>query len=108
LDCLTGRPLGSFPEFTTPGLVNSLPQPRGLGHASLVADKVYWPTSGEVYVFPADLPAGSESDSPLASPPKWDKRLSTGSRGAEGCNLVAADRWLVMVAPGRMACFRSE
>lgn len=108
LDCLTGRPFGSFPEFTTPGLVNSLPQPRGLGHASLVADNVYWPTSGEVYVFPADLPAESESDSPLSSPPKWDKRLSTGSRGAEGCNLVAADRWLVMVAPGRMACFRSE
>jgi len=108
LDSLTGRLLGQFPESTTPGIVNSLPQPRGLGRATLAGGKVYWPASGEVYVFQADLAGDQRPKSSFAGSPDWINRFTTGSRGAEGGNMVAVGKWLVMVTPGRLVCFRSD
>lgn len=108
LDGVSGRLLRRFPTFTTPGTVNSLPQPRGLGRAALVEGKVFWPTSGEVYVFAADQSEGETDGKQQWDSPVELARFVLGSRGAEGGNLVAQDGWLVYAAPGRLFCYRAE
>ena len=108
LDGKNGRVLGGFSEFTTPGTVNSLPQPRGLGQATLVGDRVYWPTSSAVFVFEADMADAIHSKTHSAGSPILIKRYNTGARGAEGGNLVTQNGRLLMATPGRLYCFRSE
>jgi outer membrane protein assembly factor BamB len=108
LDKLNGRFIGAFPDLSTPGIVNSLAQPRGLGQACLVGERVYWPISGEILVFSADLASQSDARGPVSSLPTALERISTQARGIEGGNLLFADGWFLMVAPGRLVCLKAE
>jgi outer membrane protein assembly factor BamB len=104
----TGAVLGQFPTRTTPGLVNSLPQPRGLGRACVVADRIYWPTARQVFVFPADAAGyASTAGNQLDSPPLL-QQIETTFCGTEGGNIYADGRWLLMATPGRLTCFYAK
>lgn len=102
---LTGRILGQFPNRTTPGTVHALPQPRGLGRAFVVADRIYWPSAQQVSVFPADAAAyASKAGHPPDSPPGL-QQIDTIFCGTEGGNIYAEGKWFLMATPGRLICF---
>ena len=103
LDRLTGRLRGRFPAATTPGPVNALPHPRGLGRGIISAGEVYWPTAGEIFVFPADLDGRARGG--VDNPP-IRRRIALGARGSEGVNMVAAADWLLLASPSRLMAFQ--
>jgi outer membrane protein assembly factor BamB len=108
LDRTSGRLIGQFPVQGTPGVVNALPQPRGLGRAFLVADRVYWPTSEKMYVFGADASHSvNKSSKPLDTPPLLQVMESI-SLGNEGGNVYVDGPWVLLATPGRLICFYSK
>lgn len=112
LDRKHGDVLGRFPGSTTPGRVNALPSPRGLGRAVLAGGNIYWPTASEIYVFPASI---RDSDPGLAVqggglPPNGGlpsivARIRLDSRGSEGGNLVALKDQFLFAGPSRLMSF---
>ncbi len=106
LDRLSGRIRGRFPGGGTPGVVSALPSPRGLGRGIISGGEVYWPTSGEIFVFPADLAEeASGGESPHIDSPPIIRRIELGSRSAEGGNLTSAGNWLIYTSPSRIMAF---
>ncbi len=103
LDRWSGKMLARYPGSNTPGLVNSLPQPRGLGQPVLAGSKVYFPVEGEILVFDADLPRKQES---LVAVPSVLERFDLDSRGRQGGNLSVHQSLLIMASPGRLMVFR--
>lgn len=104
LDARTGKVLGRFPAGTTPGDLNALPNPRGLGRGSIHDGLVYWPVENEVFVFPADLSGSAENS---VDAPPIVKRYPLERGGAEGGNLLIAEGWFVYAAPARLMAFKS-
>jgi outer membrane protein assembly factor BamB len=107
IDKKNGYIICGFPDPTTPGVINSLPQPRGLGRACLIKNKVYWPTMGEVLVF-TGTPVKSDHPTRKIYRPELVERILASSRGLEGGHLVASNELFLMAAPGRLVCYRTE
>jgi outer membrane protein assembly factor BamB len=101
LDKHSGRVRGRFPASTTPGPANALPSPRGLGRGTISAGRVFWPVAGEIFVFPASLPA---SPSAVENPPILN-RMALDTRGSEGGNLMFAHEWMIFASPSRLMAF---
>lgn len=101
-DRLSGRILARFPAATTPGPLNSLPSPRGIGRGLLSGGEVFWPTAREIYVFPAAITGSPAS----TDAPPMSRRIRLDTRGAEGGNLLASENWLLLSAPSRLFAFR--
>ncbi len=99
----TGEVIDRFPGSTTPGTVNALPNPRGMGRGAISDGEVYWPTAGEVFVFEADI-----SKRKRAVPPAIRKRHRLDSRGIEGGNLTIASDHLVFCGPSRVMVFKRD
>jgi hypothetical protein len=104
LDKRTGGVRGRFPASTTPGLINALPSPRGLGRGAIAGESVFWPTAGEIFVFPACLARG---DGEVDAPP-IRRRVRLDSRGAEGGNLLFYGPWLFVTSPSRLMAFHID
>jgi hypothetical protein len=100
LDCRSGRLLGRFPASTTPGLVNALPSPRGLGRGVISDNEVYWPTAAEVFIFDADMSKLRNADAPPIK-----RRALIGTRGNAGGNLAVASGHLIFCGPSRVMAF---
>ena len=103
IDRHNGKVLDRFPGATTPGTVNALPSPRGLGRGVISSGEVYWPTAGEVFVFDADI---SQQDK--SRPPAIRHRHRLDSRGVEGGNLTVSDGYLIFCSPSRAMVFKSK
>lgn len=103
LDRCRGGVLDRFPGSTTPGSLNALPNPRGLGRGAISGGVVYWPTAGEVFVFDADISKQSRK-----VPPAIKQRHRIDSRGSEGGNLMIAADHLVFCGPSRIMVFKGE
>ncbi|MCA9133845.1 MAG: PQQ-like beta-propeller repeat protein, partial [Planctomycetales bacterium] len=101
LDRLNGQPQRQFPAATTPLLAGALPSPRGLGRGAIAGGQVYWPVSGELFVFPANS-AEHPADSDV---PPISQRIRVDTRGAEGGNLLFASGWLLVTTPSRLMAF---
>lgn len=97
LDRRSGEIIARFPGSTTPGSLNSLPSPRGLGRGVISDGRVYWPTAEEIYVFPAA--PESVGLVPIL------ERIPIGSRGSEGGNMVVSEGWLLFLTPNRIMAF---
>jgi outer membrane protein assembly factor BamB len=108
LDRRLGQVLSQFPALTTTGTLNALPQPRGLGSAALVGDRVYWPTSGKILVFSAEIPQASGSRTLASATHQILHRYPMPQLIADGCNLVADGKWLLMATPKQLLGFASE
>ncbi|HAC90639.1 MAG TPA: hypothetical protein DCF63_08390 [Planctomycetaceae bacterium] len=108
LDRRLGHLLGQFPALTTSGTLNALPQPRGLGAAAIVGDRVYWPTSGEILVFSADIPQASRFRTLATATHQILHRYPMPQLIPDGCNLVADGKWLLMATPRQLLGFTSE
>ncbi|MBX3423080.1 MAG: PQQ-binding-like beta-propeller repeat protein [Pirellulaceae bacterium] len=112
VDRCAGRILESFPEPTTPGLVNALPQPRGMGQAALVGQYVCWPTAEEIIVFSADLAGQSrveESTKVAATDHQpFVRRFQTGALTREGARLSWVGEHLLLTTPDWLYCFRAQ
>lgn len=106
LEQFTGRVLGRFPGSTTPGLVNALPDPRGLGRGTVLGDQVLFPVADEILVLPATLPQGNQTIGGMI--PQVLGRIPLGSRGREGGNLLAHDNWLFYSSPSRVLGFARD
>lgn len=102
LDHRTGRVLGRFPGSTTPGLVNALPSPRGLGRGIISDGEVYWPTATEVFIFDADMARNRNVESPPIK-----RRELLGARGNAGGNFTIAAGHLIFCGPSRVMAFKS-
>ncbi|MCA9190303.1 MAG: PQQ-like beta-propeller repeat protein [Planctomycetales bacterium] len=105
LDCQTGRPKASFPSSVTPGMLNALPHPRGLGRGAILDDRVYWPVSGEILVFSA---ATKPSRDPFLANPTLLRRLPLDSRGVGGGNITFSEDWLLYAGINRLMAFGPE
>lgn len=111
LDRLSGKVLSRFPTSTTPGRLNALPSPRGLGRGAIADEKVFWPISGEIIVFKADQHAGEsppsaqQSAAQIPPPPKILRRISLGNRGTEGGNLIVGEDHLIVASPSSIMVF---
>lgn len=104
----TGSVLSQFPSATTPGTMNALPQPRGLGQAGLIAERVYFPTAQQLFVFAADQSnRGSANTSSIESPVVLEQ-MSTRYVGAEGANWFVSDPVILLATPGRLICFQAD
>lgn len=105
----TGRVLSQFPSATTPGTMSALPQPRGLGRAGLIADRVYLPTAQQLFVFAADQSnqGNAASLSSIESPAVLEQ-VSTRYIGAEGANWFVSDPMVLLATPGRLICFQAD
>jgi outer membrane protein assembly factor BamB len=107
LDRLSGRTLSRFPASNTPGTVNALPSPRGLGRGAIADGQVYFPTGGEIFIFPArPRNEGQENAARVVDPPIL-RRVRLNARGKEGGNLVITGDWLLLCTPNRMFAFQS-
>ncbi|MCA9126250.1 MAG: PQQ-binding-like beta-propeller repeat protein [Planctomycetales bacterium] len=60
IDRLTGNIEFGFPSSTTPGSLNALPSPRGLGRGCLADGCVYFPTASKVFIFAAEWQTSAE------------------------------------------------
>lgn len=108
LDRRLGGVVSQFPALGTPGTLNALPQPRGMGSAAIVGDRVYWPTAGEILVFSADVPQTAGTRTLAFTGHRILQRYPMPELVADGCNLFAAERWLLMATPNRLLGFASE
>ena len=106
LDKLTGRVLSRFPQSTTPGRLNALPSPRGLGRGATFGGRVFWPTAGEIFVFAATQTGSGSGEIP--SSPQILQRIKLGSRGKEGGNLTISNGHLIINTPSSMIIFRGK
>lgn len=97
LDRRSGKICARFPGSSTPGSTNALPSPRGLGRGVISDGRVYWPTAEEIFVFPAAIESGGVV--PIL------ERISIGSRGREGGNMVVSEGWLLYLTPNRLMAF---
>lgn len=105
LDRSSGQLLSRFPSATTPGIINALPSPRGLGRGLIAGGEVYWPVSGEIFVLQADAwPLPQDSGTGLRKPQLLG-RHALDVRGADGGNLVASQGWLLYASPSRILAF---
>lgn len=102
LNKYTGRVEAQFPGATTPLPLGALPSPRGLGRGAIAGDSVYFPTAGEMFVFPASLP---KSLANLDSPP-IGQRFRIQPSGMDGVNVVFAEDTLLVASPSRLMAFR--
>jgi outer membrane protein assembly factor BamB len=103
LDRWTGRQLLAYPGSTTPGAINALPSPRGLGRGVISNSEVYWPVAGEVFVFAGDMSAHKGSE-----PVSIRHRYRVTSGGREGGNLTVADGYLIYSSPSRILAFAAH
>ncbi len=104
LDKRTGAIQGRFPASTTPIPAGALPSPRGLGRGVIQGNSIYWPTAGEILVFPASPPANSAwSDLPLMI-----ARLPVQPGGSAGVNVILVDNTLLVASPSRLMAFPSR
>ncbi len=108
LDRRLGRVVSQFPTLGTPGTLNALPQPRGMGSAAIVDDRIYWPTVGEIIVFSAEVSHADDTRSLVAPAPRVLQRFPMPELGSDGCNLSAAGQWLLIATPERLLGFASE
>lgn len=101
LDKRSGALQASFPGNTTPLLAGALPSPRGLGRGTIAGQFVYWPTSGEILVFPAEpaCPTAGQACPSLVG------RLPMQPGGSAGGNVVLADDVLLVATPSRLMAF---
>ncbi len=106
LDRLSGRVLSRFPGSTTPGVVNALPSPRGLGRGAITGGKVFWPTSDEMFVFPASVEPVGDVAAPITVP-AIQSRIRIDARGKEGGNIIVAGDWLLFCTPNRLMAFHA-
>jgi hypothetical protein len=97
----TGRIAGSFPADTTPLIHGALPSPRGLGRGTIVGEQVYWPTAGEILVFPATLDVATSGQ----AIPHMLARIPVQPGGSEGGNLLLIDAILLVASPSRLMAF---
>ena len=102
---LTGQVLAAFPGATTPGVVHALPSPRGLGRGVVSGGHVYWPSAGEIFVFPAEIAEVDRRAGAYPLVPPIEERIPLGIRGQEGGNLAAVGRWLLYTGPSRILAF---
>ncbi len=100
LDTNTGRTLAAFPPAPTSDASSALPAPRGYGRGVVSADRVYWPTQQEIFVFDADQSSGS-----MPSAPRIRERFRLDTRGAEGGNLLLLDQGVVIAGANRLFVF---
>ncbi len=100
----TGSVQASFPASTTPGRLNALPAPRGLGRGAIVGGSVLHPVAGQVLVFPSSLPH-ERGRALLGRTPKPTHRLTTGVRGGGGGNIFSLGEQLFIASPSRVMAF---
>ncbi len=103
-----GRVLSQFPSATTPGTMNALPQPRGLGRAGLIDNRVYLPTAQQLFVFEADQSSRGSANAPSIESPAVLQQVSTRYVGAEGANWFVSDPAILLATPGRLICFQAD
>jgi outer membrane protein assembly factor BamB len=110
LDRNRGEVQSHYPAPATPAAGVALAQPRGLGQAALVDDRVYWPTADQVFVFAANgaMQTGQRSALRIPAEPGVLGILPTVFGGAEGGNLTVEREWLMYTTPGRLICFRAD
>lgn len=106
LDSKRGRVLAKFPGSTTPGVLNALPSPRGLGRGTLAGSQVLFPVAGEILVFEAV--ATNPPPSPGLTIPPIVSRLRLDSRGSEGVNLQVHGPHLIATSPSRLMVFPKD
>jgi outer membrane protein assembly factor BamB len=104
LDLRTGAVQGSFPASTTPMVVGALPSPRGLGRGYIAGHHVYWPTAGEILVFPTVLSGLTDRKDSLSTPAML-ARLPVQPGGADGVNVLLVDSTLLVSSPSRLMAF---
>ena len=101
LDRQTGRVQAGFPGRTTPLLAGALPNPRGLGRGIIAEGCVWWPTAGEILVFPASL---NQSTTSQGVPALLD-RLPLQPGGSWGGNVLIVDGTLLVATPSRLMAY---
>ncbi len=104
LDLRSGGVHGSFPASTTPLVVGALPSPRGLGRGCIAGHHVYWPTAGEILVFPTVLSGLTDRQDSLSSPAML-ARLPVQPGGSDGVNVLLVDNTLLVSSPSRLMAF---
>ena len=111
----SGRPQGAFPSMTTPGTMNSLPQPRGLGNALLAGDLLLYATADSLFVFEGDFKYGETSEAALPNAANARRRsdphlvdVLPNRYVIEGGNWAwSGSSWLV-ACPGRLISFSTS
>lgn len=104
LDLRSGAVQGSFPASTTPLIAGALPSPRGLGRGCIAGHHVYWPTAGEIFVFPTVLSGLTDRHGALSSPTML-ARLPVQPGGSDGVNVLLVDSTLLVSSPSRLMAF---
>lgn len=109
LDRATGRIQAKYPGSHTPGRLNSLPSPRGLGRGVIANGLVYWPISGEVLVFDAQVQNGFQQTTEHWKhlEPKLVRRIRLGARSSDGGNLIVAGDYLIYASPMRLMAYKA-
>lgn len=105
LDRTNGKIQARFPGATTPGVVNALPSPRGLGRGAISGDQLLWPTAGEIFIFSARLPIPVGAGLPA---PNIVRRIRIDARGSDGGNIIVTDGRLIYASPSRVLMFDHE
>ncbi len=106
LDRLSGQLAAVYPGSHTPGPDMALPSPRGLGRGALSHSSVYWPISGEILVFQAQLEPPESGRKMSVAEPVLLRRIKLASRSQDGGNLVVVDGCLVYASAMRIMAFR--
>jgi hypothetical protein len=104
IDRLGGRVQSRFPGANTPGVVNALPQPRGVGRGTIAGDEILYPVADEILVFDANLDEGAASH-PLGAIPHLLRRHQLGARARDGGNVIVAGDQILYVSPSRLMSF---
>ncbi len=105
LNARSGSVRASFPAATTSMVGGALPNPRGLGRGVVWRGQVYWPTAGEIFLFPASLPANVKSGSQLGEVPQIVARWPLTPGGNAGGNLSIANGTLLVATPSRLMAY---
>lgn len=105
LNRVTGRMQARFPSANTPGEMNALARPRGLGRGVISDGEVYWPVASEVLVFEAG-PASSQDG--LMGLPLVRRKIRLGARGTDGGNIVVSNGHMIFASTMRLMAFRKS
>lgn len=92
-----GKLVARFPDSSTPGPVNALPNPRGLGRGAIAGNRIYWPVYGRLLIFEAQPKNVGQA---LPS-----NVVELESFGSEGGNLYFYDDRLFLLTPSRIVAF---